>query len=154
MARPTKLTAVLAIGLVAAVGLAAACGGDDNGDDVGHDMATMPTTATTAGGDTSGADQPAPAEATVVDIPVADQGMAFAVTEVRAPAGTITLRSENGTPVPHNIAMRGPDPRIGEIVGEGGVSEITVDLPPGEYQYYCSVPGHEAAGMVGTLIVE
>jgi uncharacterized cupredoxin-like copper-binding protein len=42
----------------------------------------------------------------------------------------------------------------GDIVSSGGVSTITIpDLKPGTYTYFCSVPGHEAAGMKGTLTV-
>lgn len=144
---------LIAVALVAAVGLtAAACGGDDDSGDTPDQGTTAVTTAGTTA--TAPATATSPAEATVVEIPVADEGLAYAVTEVRAPAGTITLRSANGQAMPHNIAMRGPDPQEGEVVTAGGVSEITVELPPGEYEYYCSVPGHEAAGMVGTLIVE
>jgi len=38
----------------------------------------------------------------------------------------------------------------------GEVVDIQVpeDAAPGEYEFYCSVPGHAPAGMVGTLIVE
>ena len=40
-------------------------------------------------------------------------------------------------------------------VGPGDSSEITVsDLPPGTYQFYCSIYGHLRAGMYGTLTVE
>ncbi|MEX1334155.1 MAG: cupredoxin domain-containing protein [Candidatus Limnocylindrales bacterium] len=40
-------------------------------------------------------------------------------------------------------------------VGPGITSEIDVsDLPPGTYQFYCSIYGHARAGMVGTLTVE
>ena len=28
------------------------------------------------------------------------------------------------------------------------------NAPAGEYRFYCNVPGHETAGMVGTLTVE
>lgn len=35
--------------------------------------------------------------------------------------------------------------------GESG--SVTINAPAGEYEYYCSVPGHKEAGMVGTLTV-
>ena len=41
----------------------------------------------------------------------------------------------------------------GMVVG-GSSTEFTVNLVPGEYKFYCSVEGHAAAGMVGTLVAE
>jgi len=32
--------------------------------------------------------------------------------------------------------------------------QIPEDAAPGEYEFYCSIPGYAPAGMVGTLIVE
>jgi plastocyanin len=50
------------------------------------------------------------------------------------------------------------------VIDELGINEVltaepvTITIPedaaPGEYKYYCSVPGHEAAGMFGTLTIE
>ena len=35
----------------------------------------------------------------------------------------------------------------------GGSDTLTVKLKPGTYTFYCPVPGHEQAGMKGTLTV-
>ena len=40
------------------------------------------------------------------------------------------------------------------IVSGGQTSKVSVDLKPGKYEFYCSVPGHEQAGMKGTLTVK
>lgn len=161
--------ATIMIALIASVGLlvAAGCGSDD-AEDAGEAVESVATSATGAlpdGDDaapTDGATATAPGDGgtappgggEVIEIPAAEQGLAFAVEEVTAPAGEITLRMPNPSQIPHNIAVDEPEQQIGDIVGEGGVSEITLDFPPGEYEYYCSVPGHREAGMVGTLIVE
>jgi uncharacterized cupredoxin-like copper-binding protein len=31
---------------------------------------------------------------------------------------------------------------------------VTINAAPGDYQYYCSIPGHKEAGMVGTIHVQ
>ena len=36
----------------------------------------------------------------------------------------------------------------------GQMAEATVNVPVGVYEVYCSIPGHRAAGMVGTLRAE
>ena len=60
----------------------------------------------------------------------------------------------NPSPVPHAIAIEGNGvDKDGQTVATGGHSTVTVDLKPGTYSFYCPVPGHEAAGMKGTLTV-
>ena len=39
-------------------------------------------------------------------------------------------------------------------VDPDGETSVTINAEPGEYVYYCGIPGHRASGMVGTLIVE
>ena len=70
--------------------------------------------------------------------------------------GKVTLAMRNPSPLPHNIAVKGKGIKttLGKIVGKGGTSRITVTLKKGTYTFYCSVPGHAAAGMKGTLVVK
>lgn len=140
--------AALAVAALLGVGLVAGCGGDD-GDDAAD---IPPPTAVTSMEPPPATGDGAP---TIVEIPAAADGtLAYDVTEATAPAGEITLSSENPSVVPHNIAIEEPEELEGEVVQQGGVSEITITLPAGSYEYFCSVPGHRQAGMVGTLTVE
>jgi uncharacterized cupredoxin-like copper-binding protein len=92
-------------------------------------------------------------DAQVLEVPAAEQGLAYATTSVSAPAGTITLRMPNPSTIPHNIAIEKPEAVTGEVVNENGVSEVTADFAAGEYEFFCTVPGHREAGMKGTLTV-
>ena len=160
------VAAMASLALVAAAG----CGSDDADDavesvesvatgavDDGTAPGTTDDTATTPGD--SGAAPPATTggsggSAEVLEIPAAETDLAYQETAVSAPAGTITLRMPNPSAIPHNIAVDEPEQQLGEVVQQGGVSEITVDFPAGEYTYYCSVPGHREAGMEGVLTAE
>jgi plastocyanin len=91
----------------------------------------------------------------VVEIDVASSGFAYAETTATATAGHVTIKSMNPQGTGHDIALKGDGvDEKGEIVQDGDVSTIDIsDLKPGTYTFYCSVPGHEAAGMKGTLTV-
>ena len=96
----------------------------------------------------------AEAENGVLEIP-ATGGTNYEFAEATAPAGALTIQSPNESPTEHNIALDGGGvDEKGPVVGEGDVSEIEVDVEPGEYTFYCSVEGHREAGMEGPLTVE
>ena len=79
----------------------------------------------------------------------------FLASSGTATAGSVTLRMKNASSTPHDIAIQGSGvSQIGQIVSNGGVSTVTASLKPGTYTFYCSVPGHEAAGMKGTITVK
>jgi plastocyanin len=79
----------------------------------------------------------------------------FLASSASGTAGKVTLRMNNKSSVPHDIAIRGDGvSAVGKIVSGGGTSSVSENLKPGTYTFYCSVDGHEAAGMKGTLTVK
>jgi plastocyanin len=81
-------------------------------------------------------------------------GTAFQSTKATAPAGQLTVKMPNKSSLGHDIVLQGVAGADGKVVPQGGVSTFSVNLKPGKYTYFCSVPGHEAAGMKGTLTVK
>lgn len=152
------LLALTAAALAAlSLGLAA-CGSDDSSDAAAPAATTAAPAATAAPPSTGpAATAPAATTATVVDVDSDPSGsLAFTQTTLTAPAGPVTLKLANESPVPHNIAVKGAgvESPVSETIQGGGTAEITVDLPAGTYTYYCEVPGHEAAGMKGSITVK
>ncbi len=88
--------------------------------------------------------------------------------EVAVEAGDLyfepdTIRIEAGEPVNitvdnvgkvfHDFTLTSLDVMIDVPAGEAATGGLTV-TDPGEYAFECTVPGHGAGGMTGTLIVE
>jgi mono/diheme cytochrome c family protein len=89
----------------------------------------------------------------VVDIPTDPTGqLAYKFKSASAKSGKVTVESKNDSSVPHDIALKGGPG--GKLVSGGGVSSFTANLKPGSYTFYCTVPGHEQAGMKGTLSIK
>ena len=79
----------------------------------------------------------------------------FLAASGSAKAGNVTLRMKNAASVPHDIAIQGGGiNQVGPVVSGGGVSTVTASLKPGTYTFLCTVPGHAAAGMKGTITVK
>src|SRR4051794_37312094 len=78
-------------------------------------------------------------------------GLKFNVSTIHAKAGKVTLRMSNPSSFKHGVGIKGKGK--GKIVGKGGTSTVTATLKKGTYTFYCPVPGHEAGGMKGKLIV-
>jgi len=139
-----KLVSLFAL-LLAALALAA-CGG--GGDDT--------TGATGAAGAVEEAEGGTAGSATV-DVEADPSGaLAYTSDEASAGAGRVTINFTNSSPVPHDVAIEdeaGETIAKTEVLAEGSDS-AKADLKPGEYTFYCSVPGHRQGGMEGTLTVE
>jgi len=82
-------------------------------------------------------------------------GLAYAFGAAEAEAGSLEIDSENKSSVDHNIALEGSGvSELGPVVKNGGVSKVSADVKPGEYTFFCSVPGHRQGGMEGKLTVK
>jgi plastocyanin len=86
----------------------------------------------------------------------ADGSLVFQPDGLEAQPGNLTITYDNPSPVPHSIAVATAN---GNVLGEtqpasGGEQTLQLtDLAPGEYVFYCTVPGHREAGMEGDLTV-
>jgi plastocyanin len=85
----------------------------------------------------------------------ADGSTVYEPSKLTAKAGSVTIDYHNPSPVDHSIAIEGGGKTLdaSEIAANTTLT-ASADLEPGRYVYYCTVPGHREAGMVGTLTVK
>lgn len=139
-----KAAALLAVMVLASIGLVA-CGGGDDSDTTGGSTAE---TTTEGGGDNGGSG--------TLAIAAADSGLAYASDTASTSSGKVTVDFDNPQPIAHDVAF---EDEGGATIGKTEVitdaSDATVvDFKPGTYEFYCTVPGHREAGMEGELTVE
>lgn len=88
------------------------------------------------------------------DITIEMIDVAFIPAEISIPANTdVRIVLPNAGAVVHNFNVD----ELGihsEDAQPGQSAEVVINAPPGEYRFYCSVPGHREAGMVGILRVQ
>jgi plastocyanin len=142
-----RITWILALLLSAGVLLAAGCG-DDEDEGGGDGGASTPeaTQEESSGGGGGG-------EALTL---TADPGgsVSWEPGELSAPAGSVTITLVNESSTPHAVEVEGNGVEEESETIQGGETQLSVDLEPGEYTYYCPVGQHRANGMEGTLTVE
>ena len=82
--------------------------------------------------------------------------LAYTSTSETAKAGKVTVEFKNPQALTHDVAIEdssGEEVGATELIADGS-DTTTVDLKPGTYTYFCTVPGHREAGMEGTLTVK
>jgi plastocyanin len=80
----------------------------------------------------------------------------FSTMNLSAKAGKVTIVFTNASAVPHNVSVQKGTSGLNIAATPTfakGAKSITMNLTAGKYTYYCSVPGHRQAGMIGTLTV-
>ncbi len=80
--------------------------------------------------------------------------LSYNTKQLSAKAGAVTITMANMSPVEHNVTVAQGTKVLGATpTFVGATKTLKLQLQPGKYTFYCSVPGHRQAGMEGTLNV-
>jgi len=97
-------------------------------------------------------------EASDADLVVLGEDIRFDEEVYDLPAGPATLEFRNVGGIPHNLVFE--DGAVAPVAGSVDVTQapgesITyqLELEPGSFPFFCSVPGHREAGMEAVLNV-
>lgn len=152
----SKLPAVFLAAAALMLGLAA-CGGSSSSSTSSSTPASSATSSSAPASTSSSSSVPAGAAGGGLSVAADPSGqLKFSKTALTAKAGKVTISFTNMAPVKHNLTLqKGAN---GAMVAatptfSGATKSISVNLKPGTYTFYCSVPGHRMAGMQGTLTV-
>jgi mono/diheme cytochrome c family protein len=111
------------------------------------------------------ASSPSPRKAVVtVDVTAGKPTeFSFTLAKKSLPAGTVVFKVTNRGKVAHTFKVcRSPSKsaaanscsgKVTKLLARGASATLTVTLKKGSYEYLCTVPGHAAAGMKGTIRV-
>lgn len=94
-------------------------------------------------------DTSAPSDAAATAVTVEAGDLFFSPDSLNVSSDGVAITLDNIGLVEHNLVIDEIDLEIYVNVGET-VTE-TVVLAPGTYEFYCSIPGHREAGMVGVI---
>ena len=142
----------------------------------GHEAAGMKgtLTVTESASAAPGAASPAAAEASPAASPVASpvastvaspaaaaktievdmEDIKFSTDTLEIPANTdVTIHLVNKGATDHDFSIDALKISTGNVA-PGASVDVKINAPAGTYTYYCNIPGHEAAGMKGTLTVK
>lgn len=79
------------------------------------------------------------------------ENLAFSESSLSAPTGDVTVTLSNQDLFWHTFTI--DELAVDLAVPVGGERSTSFRAPPGEYEFYCDIPGHPEAGMVGTLSI-
>ncbi|MGC4105796.1 MAG: ScyD/ScyE family protein [Thermomicrobiales bacterium] len=97
---------------------------------------------------TSAATEPASAASQTAELEAGD--FWFKPNTIEAKAGeAITVTVKNTSPLPHNFSIDAL--KVSMFMQPGESNSVTFTPPAGSQEFYCNLPGHKEAGMVGTL---
>ena len=128
----SRFRVLLLVVALGAVALLVSCGGDGDGGGGGDNQAKRPFPG-------------AP------ELAVSGDSLAFEPDELEVPAGKFNVALTSNDQF-HDFVIDDDDGIVEAISGETNAAGFEI-TEPGEYTFYCTVPGHRQGGMEGTLTV-
>jgi len=113
------------------------------------------SSSTTAASSTTSTTQAAGGGGQTLSLAADPSALAYQQSSLSAKAGKATIDFDNPSAIGHDVCVQdssGKEVGCSDIIQQSKTT-LNVDLKPGTYTYFCSVDGHEAAGMKGTLTV-
>ncbi len=157
MSQPTALR-LAPVALTAALLALAGCGGSKGSEpsSSASTPATSASSATTTTAPAAGSQGTTGAGGSLSLAANSEGQLAYDTKSLSAKAGKVTIDFTNDAPLSHNVTI---ESSAGKVLGatptfSGASKTLTLDLKPGTYKFFCSVPGHRMAGMEGTLVVK
>lgn len=147
---------VLALGLIALAG----CGSSSSTSSSASTPTAPPakeSTPTTSSTPSPSPSEPSGAASGALSIEANPEGqLKYNTKSLTAKAGKVTIDFKNMSELGHNVTVEssagsteGATPTI-----QGTSKTLSLNLKPGTYKFFCSVPGHRQAGMEGTITVK
>jgi uncharacterized cupredoxin-like copper-binding protein len=78
-------------------------------------------------------------------VQVTESEFKITLSDDKLKAGVVTFDVKNDGKIPHDFAIKGGEKT--KLIQPGGTATLTATLKAGKVHFYCSVPGHEQAGM-------
>ena len=114
----------------------------ETGGEEQHSTSAEVTPAVTLSVSVSSGTQPQPKPQTVQ---VTETEFKIALATSTLKAGKVTFDVKNAGKIAHDFAIKGGEKT--KEIAPGGSAQLTATLKAGKVHFYCSVPGHEQAGM-------
>jgi plastocyanin len=156
-AKSRTLTPRAAAATALALGLIALAGCGSSSSSSATTASTPATTASTPAATSSTATAPTSSAGTTLALEANKEGqLEYNTKSLSAKAGKVNIDFTNMAPIGHNVTVESSS---GTVIGatptfQGATKTLSLDLKPGTYKYFCSVPGHRMAGMEGTITVK
>jgi plastocyanin len=154
-AKPRSVAILLAVAV--ALGLLALTGCGSSSTTTSSATTSPPATTTTAPASTTSSTSSSAPASGALPIEANPEGqLAYNTKSLSAKAGRVSIDFTNGAPLAHNFTIEGAGGKIlaASPTFQGGSKTVTAQLKAGTYKFFCSVPGHRAGGMEGTLTVK